>query len=336
MPERPTITSSELGTLWLTYQQKTMIIRMLEYFIEKADDEKAKTIMTGLYEQIDPYVKKITEIFRTEGAVIPVGYTSNDVNKDVPKLYDNGFDIMLVRLIKEASMALHTLNITMSYREDIVMFYKELTAITQGTYNSCTQYLIEKGMIARPPYVSMPGSVEFVKDKSYLSGFVINPFTEKRTLNTVEVAHLYHGIETNITGMQMITGFAQCANNAEVKKYFTQGAELAKSIIKELSETLLQSGIQTPATSGGNATRSTVAPFSDKLMMYCTSLFSGFSMGGNSLGTAFSLRNDLPVKMTVFMKDIFEFAHEGGKIMIRNGWMEEPPQMEEREQLTKV
>lgn len=336
MPERPSLTSSEVGTLWLTYQQKTMILRMLEYFIEKADDEKAKEIMTGLYEQIEPYVKKITEILQAEGAVIPVGFTSQDVNKEVPKLYDNGFDIMFVRLVKEISMALHALNITMSYREDIIMLYKELTAITQGVYNSCTQYLIEKGMLARPPYVSMPTSVEFVKDRSYLGGLAINPFSEKRTLNTVEVAHLHHAIESNVTGMQMIIGFAQCANETEVKKFFMKGAELAKSMVKEVSETLLQSDIQTPISSGGNVTRSTIAPFSDKIMMYCTSLFCSFSMGSSSLGTAFSLRNDLPAKMAIFMKDIFEYAHEGGTIMIRNGWMEEPPQMEQRKQLTTI
>jgi hypothetical protein len=195
--------------------------------------------------------------------------------------------------------------------------------------------LLEKGMFARPPYVSMPSSVGFVKSKNYLSGLAINPFTEKRTLNTVEVAHLHHSIESNITGMQMITGFAQCANDEEVKKFFNEGTELAKGIIKELIETLLESDIQIPQPSGGNATRSTVAPFSDKLMMYCTSLFCSFSMGSNSLGTAFSLRNDLPAKMTIFMKDIFEYAHKGGKIMIKNGWMEEPPQMEERKQIIK-
>jgi hypothetical protein len=334
MPEKPAITSSELGTLWLTYQEKTMILRMLEYFIEKADDEKAKTIMTGLYDEIDPYVEKIIGIFQDEGAVIPVGYTSQDVNKEVPKLYDNGFDIMFVRLIKEISMGLHTLNITMSYREDIVMLYKELTAITQKYYNACTQYLIEKGMIARPPYSSMPKSIEFVKDTNYLSG--LNPFSEKRTLNTVEVAHLYHSIETNVTGLQMITGFAQCADEPEVKKFFNKGAELAKSTVRELSEILLQDGIQVPGPSGGNATQSTVAPFSDKIMLYCTSLLCSFAIGANSLGTSFSLRNDLPAKITVFMKDIFEYAHEGAKIMIKNGWMEEPPQMEERKQLTKV
>ncbi|UQD51014.1 hypothetical protein C0971_02460 [Bacillus methanolicus] len=331
MPEKPAITSSELGVLWLTYQEKTMILRMLEYFIEKADDEKAKKIMTDLYNEIDIYVGKITNIFKSEGAVIPVGFSSQDVNKDVPKLYDNGFDIMFVRLLKEISMGLHTLNINMSYREDIVMLFKELTAITQAAYNSCTQYLIEKGMIARAPYVSMPKSVEFVKDKDYLAG--INPFSKignKRTLNTIEVAYVFHGLETNVTGLQMITGFAQCANSSEVKKFFSKGAELAKSVIKELSETFLEDGVQIPTVSGGNATRSTVAPFSDKLMMYCTSLFCSFSMFSNAVGTAFSLRNDLVAKMTVFTKDIFEYAHEGAKIMIKNGWMEEPPQMEER------
>jgi hypothetical protein len=310
-----------------------MILCILEYLIEKADDEKAKEIMTNLYGEIDNYVGIITEILQNEGAVIPVGFTAQDVNKEVPKLYDNGFDIMFVRLLKEISMGLHSLNITMSYREDIVMVFKELTAITQKYYNLCTQYLLEKGLLVKSPHVSMPKSVEFVKDKSYLGALAINPFSEKRSLNTVEVAQLHHSIESNVSGLQMITGFAQCANESEVKNYFNDGAELAKSIVKELSETLLQDGIQTPQTAGGNATRSTIAPFSDKLMMYCTSLFCSFSMGSGSIGTAFSLRNDLPPKMTIFMKDIFEYAHKGAKIMIKNGWMEEPPQMEERNQM---
>lgn len=333
MPENPAIASSELGTLWLTYQEKTMILRMLEYFIEKADDVKAKDIITKAYEELDLYVGKITEIFKNEGAVIPVGFTSQDVNKDVPKLYDNGFDIMFIRLLKEISMGMHALNITMAYREDIVTIFKELTAITQNYYNLCTQYLLEKGMLTRSPYVTMPHSVEFVKDLSYLGG--LNPFGEKRALNTIEVAHLHHAIESNFTGLQMIIGFAQCASNSEVKKYFYEGAELAKGIIKEISEVLLLSDIQSAEPSGGNATSSTVAPFSDKMMMYCTSMFCSFSMGGNSLGTAFCLRNDLPAKLTIFMKDIFEYAHKGAKIMIKNGWTEEPPQMEDRKQILK-
>lgn len=335
MPEKSSITSSELGVLWLTYQEKTMNLRILEYLIEKADEEKAKDMMTKFYGELDKYVRNITEIFQQEGAVIPVGYTPEDVNKDVPKLYDNGFDIMFVRLLSQISMGLHALNITMAFREDIVTMLKDLTAMTQNYYNLSTQYLLEKGLLPKSPHVSMPKSVEFVKDYSYFGGLAINPFSEKRILNTVEVALIHHSIESNIFGLQLINGFAQCANKEEVKKYFNEGAELAKGIVKEQSETLLQNDIQVPQTAGGNATRSKVAPFSDKLMMYCISMFCSFSLGSGSLGTAFSLRNDLPAKMTIFMKDIFEYAHKGAKIMIKNGWMEEPPQMEDRDQLLK-
>lgn len=325
MPDTPAITSSEIGTLWITYQQKTMVLQMLEYFIEKADDDEAKKIMTNLYEDITSYVERIKGIFQSEGAVIPVGFTPNDVNKGAPKLYENGFDIMFIRMVKEISMAMHTLNLTMSYRDDIMMLFRELTTITQKYYDQCTKYLLEKGLMARPPYVSMPKSVEFVKETNYLSG--LNPFSEKRSLNTVEVAHIYHGIESNITGMQMIFGFAQCTKETEVANFFTRGGELAKSIVKEMGEVLLRNDIHVPASSGGNVTQTNVAPFSDKIMMYCVSLFCSFSMGGNSLGTAFSFRNDLPVKMSSFMKDIFDYAHQGAKIMIKHGWLEEPPQM---------
>ncbi|WP_456276356.1 DUF3231 family protein [Bacillus sp. AK128] len=335
MPEKAAITSSELGTLWLTYQEKTMILRMLEYFIEKADDEKAKDIMTNLHTDLEKYVEKIVQIYKEEGAVIPVGFTSQDVNKDVPKLYDNGFDIMFVRLLKEISIGLHALNFTMTFREDITMLFEELTALTQKYFRICSQYLLEKGLLVRSPYVSMPKSVEFVKDNSYLAAVALNPFSQKRTLNTVEVAHLHKAIESNLTGVQMILGFGQCANDVEVKKFFNEGAELAKGIIKEISEVMIEVDLAIPQTPGGNATDSTVAPFSDKLMMYCTSLFCSFSMGSSSLGTAFSLRNDLPAKMGIFMKDIFEYAHKGAKIMIKNGWMEEPPQLEDRKQKMK-
>lgn len=96
-----------------------------------------------------------------------------------------------------------------------------------------------------------------------------------------------------------------------------------------------QSYIEPPATHAGKATSSQIAPFSDKLMMYNTSLLTSFGLGTNAIGGAFSLRNDLPAKMSLLAKDIFTFAQEGGKILIKNGWMEEPPQMEDRNQLTQ-
>jgi hypothetical protein len=333
MSQKQALTSSELGTLWMTYQEKTMTQRMLEYFIEQADDNRAKEIMQDTHMKIINYLEDIKTILKNEGAVIPVGYTEQDVNIGVPKLYDNMFDIMFLRLLKEISMGLHTLHLSMAYRKDIILLYKELTGFTQSVYDECVDYLQEKDVLPRPPVVTMPKSVEFVEGTSYMSGF--NLFSEKRALNTVEVAHLYQSIESNIIGMQLITGFAQVANEPEVKKYFIKGKELAKKIVTDNTQVFLQSDIQPPSTWGANATDSKVAPFSDKLMMYCTSLFCSFGLGSSALGTAFSLRSDLPLKMVSEAKDILTYGQDGGKIMAKNGWLEEPPQMQDRNDLTK-
>jgi hypothetical protein len=333
MSQKQALSSSELGTLWLTYQQKTMVQRMLEYFIEQADDNQAKEIMQDAHMKVINYLEDIKAIFKNEGAVIPIGFKEEDVNIGVPKLYDNMFDIMFCRLVSSISMGLHTLHMSMAYRKDIVLLYKELTAFTQSVYDECVDYLQKKDVLPRPPAVSMPKSVEFADGTNYMSGF--NLFSEKRALNTVEIAHLYNAIESNIIGMQMITGFAQVANEPEVKKYFIKGKELAKKIVTDYTQLFLQSDIQPPSTWGANATDSKVAPFSDKLMMYCTSIFCGFGLGAYALGTAFSLRSDLPLIMVNTAKDALTYGRDGGKIMAKNGWLEEPPSMQDRNDLTK-
>ncbi|PLS04291.1 DUF3231 family protein [Neobacillus cucumis] len=326
------ITSAELANLWLAYQEKTMIIRILEHFIEHAGDTE-KPLLQAHYHDSAKAIEQMKDILQKEGAVLPLGFTENDVNKGAPKLYDFLFDIMYLHMMTKVEMSLYALFTGMTYRKDIEDFFIGLTAESQAMNSRCTQHLLEKGVLVRPAYVSMPKEVHFVEDKKYMGGF--NLFNEKRSLNTIEVSLIHHAIETNLVGMQLMIGFAQVANDQEVKDYLAKGMKLSKKIEIELGEFLRESFIEPPATHAGKATASTVAPFSDKIMMYNTSLLTSFGLGSNALGGAFSLRMDLPAKMTLLSKDIFAFAKDGGKILIKNGWMEEPPQVEDRTHLTK-
>ncbi|MEH7418707.1 DUF3231 family protein [Neobacillus drentensis] len=325
------ISAAEIGTLWLTYRQKTLILRILEYFKKYADDEEANNILGGLWQQLNYYVLQIEEIFQQQGIVFPVGFKKEDVNLDAPKLFDNGFDIMFVRVLKELSMGLYTMSMNMSYNDDVTKIYKGLTGVTQDIYTLSTQYLLQKGILTLPPKVTMPKSTEFIESINYTSGF--NPFSDKRVLNDLEIGFLHHGIETNNIGLQLIIGFAQCAQNKEVKKYFLKGKELAKKQIKEMTDILLESDVQFSATSGGTVTTSTIPPFSDKLMMSCIYYLDGFGMVGTSFGLFFTLRNDIAMKSALIGKDIYLYGREGLEIMIKNGWLEEPPQMENRNKL---
>ena len=41
---------------------------------------------------------------------------------------------MFIRILKEVSMGMYTLNMNMAYREDVMMIYEGLTSVTQSTY----------------------------------------------------------------------------------------------------------------------------------------------------------------------------------------------------------
>ncbi|MGN7177200.1 hypothetical protein BK139_14290 [Paenibacillus sp. FSL R5-0490] len=319
---------SEIGTIWQTYQEKTLIMRFLEYFIEKSDEQEARNILGGLWQELNFYVKEMEELFSDQGMVKPEGFTSADVNLEAPKLYDNGFDIMFLRVLKEVSMGLYTLNMNMTYNKKVLSIYEGLTTVTQKIYKLSTFYLLEKGILALPPKVTMPKNIEYIQSKKYKDGFRLTG--DKRALNDLEIGILHHNMEANNIGMQLITGFAQCAQNKEAKKYFLKGKELAKKQIKMMEEILLEGDVQFSATSGATVTTSTVPPFSDKLMMHCIYILNGFSLVGSGTGAFFSLRNDIAMKSMILAKDIYFYAQEGIKIKIKNGWFEEPPQMEDR------
>lgn len=326
MIDKPKMSSAELGSLWTTYHKKTMILRFLEYFIENADDEEAKNLMSSLWELLHPKVIEMKSMFENEGAASPEGFTKQDVNLEAPKLWENGFDIMFSRMLKQISTGMYALHLTISYREDIIRLYKQLTEITENYYGHFTQYLLERSLLPSPTYVTMPKSIDYITDKQYMKG--TNILGHKRLLNTVEFGVLYHAIESNITGMQLMKGFAQCAKDEEVQKYFTKGMELSKEIIKEDENILLQNNIQSPATPGGTVTSSTIAPFSERLMMFCNFLLGGFSLGGQGFSGAFLWRNDLITKTGVQAKDVFEYTREGTILMMSKGWLEEPPKMD--------
>ena len=240
---------------------------------------------------------------------------------------------MFLRQMMKLSLGFSSLYLSNSYMKEIKEVFKLIHAVAEKFYDLTTDYLLSKGVLAKPPYVTMPTKVEFIEDKKYVSGFKV--FNDKRALNTIEIGYVYGSIEDNVFSMQLVTGFAQVANENEVKQYFIEGKELSKKIITNLTSVFLKSDIQPPSTWAGKASTSIMAPYSDKLMMFIVNLISSFATGSNSLGTSFSMRSDLPLIFTQIAKNTFSYAKKGGIIMIQHMWMEEPPQMEDRNQLTK-
>ncbi|MBQ6446197.1 MAG: DUF3231 family protein [Bacillus sp. (in: Bacteria)] len=331
MKQKEIITSSELATLWMTYQEKTMFLRMVEYFHAVSEGKKEQNFYESHLNKLAKEIKKIEAILQAEGAVVPNGFSEQDVNKQAPPLFQPTFALQIMRMLAEIGMGLHAIHLARSYRKDIIRLFQELSATTQHCYEECTELLIEKGALSCPPQVSMPEQVDMVVNTQYLKG--TNIFGNKRVLNTVEVSFLYQSIESNSIGQQLITGFAQVTKDPELKKFFTQGKELSKKIITKLSKKLMDDDIQIPLAWVGSPTVSTIAPFSDKLMLYCISLFCSFGLGSNAIGTTFSLRKDLSATLIPLITNIYDYGVQGAELMAKKGYTEEPPGMENRKNI---
>ncbi|HET7580198.1 MAG TPA: DUF3231 family protein [Bacillales bacterium] len=333
MPKEAPLTSSELATLWVVYQKKTMMVGVIGYFLTHCKDPEARKLLQSFEKGEREFVREMTSILLKEGAAVPIGFTENDVIQDAPQLFDDIFEIMYLRTMMKVASGIHALHISMSYRKDIMELYKKFTRYAEEYCKKTTQFLIEKKVLPKSPYMNYPHHVEFAEDKDYRAG--IKLMGHKRSLNAVEVAYIYQSIESNIAGMKLMTGFSQVSRDKDFQQYFFRGKELSKGIIEKYSNVLIDSDISIPSTSAGRVTNSTMPPFSNKLMMYNTSLLSSFGLGSSAIGTAFSLRKDLPIKMIGTAKEILDFASDGGDLMIEHGLMEEPPQMEDRTRLTK-
>ena len=320
------LNSVELGALWTTYHKKTMILRILEHLIQHAEDNKAKSLMSGLYEKLEQKVEEMEIMMKNGGAAKPSGFTKQDIHVNAPALFTNGFDVMFCRILKEISMGMYVLHTTISYRDEIINLYRELTEITHIYYRHFTDYLLNQGFLQLPITIKMPDSIDYITDTSYMKG--TNLLGHKRQLNTVEYGLLHHSIETNLFGMQLMKAFAQCSNDKEAKQYFTKGQQLSEEILQGTEKILLENNLPAPTIPGGLLTSAVEAPFSERLMVYCTYLLGGFSIGGQGFSSAFILRNDVIAKSAIYAKDAFEYTMEGARLMMEKGWMEEPPKMD--------
>ncbi|MGD7009647.1 DUF3231 family protein [Metabacillus sp. 84] len=316
------MSSSELGNLWSTYQKKTMLLRILEHASDVTTQKDITSILQYAYQEESKFVKEIAQLLEQAGAAVPEGFNETDVNRNADRLFDQYFYIRFLRMIMKLGIGLNAVHLSMVYRNDIHDFFSRTSAHSNKVFGMCTNCLLQVGNGSIPPVIQMPDHPKFVVTDSYLSGFHF----KKRNLNAIELAIIYHIVENNNFGTQMMKGFAKVVTHSEVRNYLKKGEKLAFDLYVSFGKLMEHSGIPVSALPGAVITETKTAPFSDKLIMYLVNLFSSLGLTSNALGTTYSLRPDLPLKMALAARDIYSFAKQGGRMMIEHQWMEEIPE----------
>ncbi|MGP4108925.1 DUF3231 family protein [Virgibacillus sp. L01] len=176
-----------------------------------------------------------------------------------------------------------------------------------------------------------PKKVDFVNKQSFLTGW----FGRRKPLLAVEIADLYHNLQTNAIGKALITGFAQTAETEDARDYLKRGKEISNKHIKIFTSILTEEDIPVPRNWDEDVLDSTEAAFSDKLMMFHISLLSSSGIGNYGGAISTSTRRDLATHFSRLLTEIAQYTEDGANLQIKHGWMEQPPQSVDNNDLIK-
>ncbi|WP_423800862.1 DUF3231 family protein [Neobacillus sp. SAB-20_R2A] len=326
------LTSVEITSLWASYINDSAISCKFKFFLTNIEDEEIKPILQRAFDISQGNLNTLTEIFKKEKYPIPYGFKLNeDVVISAPRLYSDIYVLDYLHQSAQIALQGYSINLSLSVRGDVYSHYNECISQLTTLLREVKELLLSKGLYIRSPYLPIPDDIDFVKRKSFLKGF----FGEKRPLIGTEITNLFANFQRNAFGVATLMGFSQVAQAKEVTEYLLKGKEIAKKHCEVLGSILSESDLPIPMTWDTEVTDSTASTFSDKLMMFYTTSLIALSIGFYGTSMALSPRKDIGLHYLRLSAEIAKYAEDGAKIMIKNGWLEQPPMAADRDELAK-
>ncbi|MDR4947144.1 DUF3231 family protein [Neobacillus cucumis] len=326
------LTAGEIGQLWLQYLNDSSSMCVLTFFLEKAEDMEIKSIIEFALELSKSHIQKITAILTEEKNVVPYGFSiKEDVDLTAPRLYSDSFVLNFINQMSKVGLTTYAACVGTSVRSDIKSYYMDCLTETMQLYDKSTELLLSKGLFIRSPSLPNLVKVEFVKKQ----WFMLDVFGEKRPLVAGEVDNLFANLQRNALGVAALTGFSQVAKDKDVKQFFLKGLEVGNKHIQIFRSKLEESKLPAPMGWDSEITNSTSPTFSDKLMMFFTCGLISLSVGYYGTAVSQSPRGDISAMYNRLSLEVQMYSEDGVNIMIKNGWLEQPPMASDRDELIR-
>ncbi len=324
--------SSEIAGLWNSYMSDTMTVCVLKHFLTHVECEETRALMQQTSDLLKQHIQEVTNLLNEEELPIPVGYTDKDVNINAPRLFTDAFYLHYLSFMSRIAMHNYTLILNQIARIDIRDFFSKRIHEYIDLFNRSTELKLSKGITVRAPMVEVPKEVQYVKSQSFL----LDWFGEKRPLLAIEVTQISSIISQNLIGRAISTAFAQVSKMEESSDCFFHGQDIESKHIEKLTSLLTDEGIPIPSASDLFVTDSTVAPFSEKLMLNHAMILSASRISSLGIAMANIMRSDLQTMLAKYLYEDLSYSKDGSDILIDNGWFEQPPQVVKHEKLVMV
>ncbi|QHS21728.1 DUF3231 family protein [Virgibacillus sp. MSP4-1] len=315
------LTPAEMGKMWAAYTGNTMAICVLKYYLRHVADPDIKKVLQHALRLSEQIVNQIRIFYKESDFPVPQGFTEDDVNLEAPRLFEDVFYLYYLQYTGKAGLSIYNAGIPLLTRTDIRDFFIQTLDSTIKLISEVNDVLQKKGFLINPPVSNPPEQVDFVHRQSFLNGM----FGDIRPLHGLETAHIFDNINNDMTSKALLIGFSQTAKRDKVRKYLLRGKRINENHIGSYKKKLEEEEIAAPTSIDHLVTNSTIAPFSDKLMLYHKIDMFSMKIRTYANGASLNGRRDIGGMYAKFLLDVSLFVEDGANIMIDHGWMEQPP-----------
>ena len=322
----PKLVSTELANLWTQYMSDSMSVCVINYMLKKVEDADIRSILEFSLSLSKRHIQVIKGFLGEENYPIPYGFTDEDVNLDAPRLFSDNFFLKYIHTMAAHGLTGYAIAFTTSVRSDMRKYYSDCDTETKELFNRSLDLLLSKGLYTRPPYLHPPVMAQYVKKQGFLTGW----FGNRRPLNGIEISNITFNMNKTVMGKAMVLGFSQVAQSQDVREYLMRGTQLSSKHLEIFSSLLHEDNLPSPPSWDSDVTNSTVAPFSDKLIMFHTGVYTQAAVAFYGAALGVCMRRDLATQYARLISEMEQYGEDGANIMINNGWMEQPPTADDR------
>lgn len=327
------LTGPEITSLWTQYQSDSLNLLVNTYMYNhlEADSGDIKSIFKDAIGTSENNLREIESLLKQQGYPVPLGFTTHDVHLDAPKLYSDGLCLKFLHEMTIHGLSAYSIAMTISTRGDMRKFYEDKIHDGIQLYNQTIELLLAKGIYHRPPYIPNPTGIDFIQTENFFDGF----FSDKRTLNGIEMTNVFFNLKKSIVTKAIIIGFTQVAKSKDVRNILTRGLEIKAKHIDAFNQVLIKDNLPAPQSWDSDVTDSTTPPFSEKLMMYMTGFLFNTAISYYGAGLGATMRSDLILQYERFILEDLKYAEDWTDLMVKNRWLEQPPKAIDRKKLAE-
>jgi rubrerythrin len=325
------LTAPEMSSLWTQYIFESMSIRFFKYALGHIDDKDIKNIYKMALQLSERHIQQIEEFYKGENYPIPKGFTEDDVNLGAPRLFQDPLYLYYIYIMTLQGLSGYALSVGTSIRADLRKYYITCNTETMMLYDNTIDTMLTKGLFTRPPVLSPPAAIDFVKHQTFLTGW----FGDRRPLTGIEIGDITFNMNKMNLHVALKVGFSQVAKSEKVRKFINRGTEISNKHLGIFTNILREEKLNTPMSWQSFVTNSTTPTFSDKFMMYQVQLSTQLAIAFYGTALSVTSRRDIGLKYLELIMELTKFGEDGVNLMIDNGWLEEPPKGSDRQSLTK-